>query len=205
MRVALASKPRNAMVAAPTAVFEPFSLLETGTPFAFDTVRLRRSSSVLRSPDLLIRSRVTFRTGFGPTSAAVGTAGMADPVMNMRSVLASSVPFSLNERTVADSVVGGAWARTLVARTRGRLTARDVRKNPRFANPILFINVGSVAGELQNAITTDKNISELFRATAWPSDQPPNGKQISICRSLLSLSPRARRSRRTRRDTCLRP
>src|SRR5436190_6566743 len=138
MRVARASKPRRAIVAAPTAVFEPFSLLETGTPFAFDTVRLRRSSSVLRSPDLLIRSRVTFRTGFGPTSAAVGTAGIADPVMKTRSVVASSVPFSLNERTAADSVVGGAgpWARTLVARTRGRLTARDVRKNPRFANPI---------------------------------------------------------------------
>src|SRR3954465_12106103 len=145
IRVARASKPRRAIVAAPTAVFEPFSLLETGTPFAFDTVRLRRSSSVLRSPDLLIRSRVTFRTGFGPTSAAVG---MADPVTNTRSVVASCVPFSLNERTVADSVAGS-WATTLVARTRGRLTARDARKNPRFANPILFINVPSVAGGLQ--------------------------------------------------------
>src|SRR6476619_944673 len=141
MRVARASNPRRAIVAAPTAVFEPFSLLETGTPFAFDTVRLRRSSSVVRSPDLLIRSRVTLRTGFGPTSAAVGMAGMADPVMSTRSVVASSVPFSLKERTVVDSVAGGggAWARTLVARTRGRLTARDVRKIPRFANPILFI------------------------------------------------------------------
>src|SRR5437764_7437644 len=138
MRVARASNPRNAIVAAPTAVLEPFSLLETGTPFAFDTVRLRRSSSVLRSPDLLIKSRVTLRTGLGPTSAAVG---MADPVTNTRSVVASSVPFSLNERTVAGSVVGGAgsWARTLVARTRGRLTARGIRKNPNRGKPSLII------------------------------------------------------------------
>src|SRR3954454_3773641 len=166
MRVARASKPRSAIVAAPTAVFDPFSLLETGTPFAFDTVRLRRSSSVLRSPDLLIRSRVTFRTGFGPTSAAVG---MADPVTNTRSVVASCVPFSLNERTVADSVAGGAgsWARTLVARTRGRLIARDVRKNPKFANPILFINFPSVAGGLQNEIESDKKFRKYFA-------RPPN-------------------------------
>src|SRR2546423_3908772 len=138
MRVARASKPRRAIVAAPTAVFEPFSLLETGTPFAFDTVRLRRSSSVLRSPDLLIRSRVTFRTGFGPTSAAVG---IADPVTNTRSVVASSVPFSLNDRTVGAVVVVGAgfWARTLVARTRGKLTARGIRKNPNAANLGLII------------------------------------------------------------------
>src|ERR1043165_1811046 len=124
MSVARASNPRKAIVAAPTAVFEPFSLLETGTPFALATGRLRRSSSVFRSPDLLIRSRVTLRTGFGPTSAAVG---IADPVTNTRSVEASSVPFSLKDRTEgADCVVGGdgSWARTLVARTRGKLTAR---------------------------------------------------------------------------------
>src|SRR2546421_7919162 len=138
MSVARASKPRNAIVAAPTAVFEPFSLLETGTPFAFATGRFRRSSSVLRSPDLLIRSRVTFRTGFGPTSAAVG---MADPVTNTRSVVASSVPFSLNDRTVAVSVVVGAgfWARTLVASISGKLTARGARKNPRWVNLGLII------------------------------------------------------------------
>src|SRR5437588_3158953 len=132
MSVARASKPRRAIVAAPTAVFEPFSLLETGTPFAFATGRLRRSSSVLRSPDLLIKSRVTLRTGFGPTSAAVG---MADPVTNARSVVASSVPFSLNDRTVAVSVVvGGLWARMLVARMSGKLTARGARKNPRWVH-----------------------------------------------------------------------
>src|SRR3954452_4502634 len=138
MSVARASNPRNAIVAAPTAVFDPFSLLETGTPFALDTVRLRRSSSVLRSPDLLIRSRVTFNTGLGPTSLAVGR---ADPVTNTRSVVASSVPFSLNERTGADSVVAGAvsWARTLDARTRSRLAARGVRTDPNFANPSLII------------------------------------------------------------------
>src|SRR3954465_6140485 len=138
IRVARASKPRRAIVAAPTAVFEPFSLLETGTPFALATGRLRSSSSVLRSPDLLIRSRVTFRTGFGPTSAAVG---IAEPVTNTRSVVASWVPFSLKERTDAVSVVGGvgSWARTVAAKTRGRLTARRVRKNPSFANLISFI------------------------------------------------------------------
>src|SRR3981081_4515273 len=138
MSDARASKPRNAIVAAPTAVFDPFSLLETGTPFAFATGRLRRSSSVLRSPDLLIRSRVTFRTGLGPTSAAVG---MADPVTNTRSVVASSVPFSLNDRTVGPVVVvgAGAWARTLVARTRGKLTARGIRKNPNWVNLSLII------------------------------------------------------------------
>src|SRR5438067_11009711 len=139
MSVARASKPRRAIVAAPTAVFEPFSLLETGTPFAFATGRLRRSSSVLRSPDLLLRSRVTLRTGFGPTSAAVR---MADPVTNTRSVVASCVPFSLNDRTVAlVSVVVGAgfWARMLVARTNGKLTARGARKHPRSVNLGLII------------------------------------------------------------------
>src|SRR3981081_4777646 len=136
MSDARASKPRNAIVAAPTAVFDPFSLLETGTPFAFATGRLRRSSSVLRSPDLLIRSRVTFKTGLGPTSAAVG---MADPVTNTRSVVASSVPFSLNDRTVGVAVGAGAWARTLVARTRGKLTASDVRRNPNVTNLGLII------------------------------------------------------------------
>src|SRR2546423_8082332 len=139
MSVARASKPRSAIVAATTAVFEPFSLLETGTPFALATGRLRRSSSVLRSPDLLIRSRVTLRTGFGPTSAAVG---MADPVTNTRSVVASSVPFSLNDRTVAAvSVVVGAgfWARTLVARTRGKLRESGAPKNPNFGNLGLII------------------------------------------------------------------
>src|SRR2546423_8658333 len=136
MSVARASNPRNAVVAAPTAVFDPFSLLETGTPFAFATGRLRRSSSVLRSPDLLIRSRVTFRTGLGPTSAAVG---MADPVTNTRSVVASSAPFSLNDRTVGAVVGAGSWARTLVARTRGKVTARGIRKNPNAANLGLII------------------------------------------------------------------
>src|SRR2546423_5925636 len=139
MSVARASNPRNAVVAAPTAVFDPFSLLETGTPFAFATGRFRRSSSVLRSPDLLIRARVTLRTGLGPTSAAVG---MADPVTNTRSVVASSVPFSLNERTVGPVSVGGgegSWARTLVARTRGKLTTTAARKNPNWANPSLII------------------------------------------------------------------
>src|SRR5947207_252471 len=125
MRVARASKPRNAIVAAPTAVFEPFSLLETGTPFAFATGRLRRSSSVLRSPDLLIRSRVTFSTGFGPTSAAVG---MADPVTKTRSVLASVA----GARTAS-------CANALDAMPRGTPTARVIRQNPNFTNPILII------------------------------------------------------------------
>src|ERR1051326_3187453 len=136
MRVARASNPRRAIVAAPTAVFEPFSLLETGTPFALATGRLRRSSSVFRSPDLLIRSRVTLRTGFGPTSAAVG---IADPVTNTRSVEASSVPFSLKDLTCAAGEAAVSCANAAEARTRQRLTARDARKNPKFANPILII------------------------------------------------------------------
>src|SRR5438477_8132905 len=161
MSVARASKPRRAIVAAPTAVFEPFSLLETGTPFAFATGRLRRSSSVLRSPDLLIRSRVTLRTGFGPTSAAVG---MADPVTNTRSVVASSVPFSLNDRTVAVvSVVVGAgfWARTLVATMRGKLTARVVRKNPSFDNLGLIICVSFGSRRISKMIV--RHSRQLFR------------------------------------------
>src|SRR5947207_9046936 len=161
MRVARASKPRRAIVSEPTVVFEPFSLLETGTPFAFDTVRLRRSSSVLRSPDLLIKSRVTLRTGLGPTSAAVG---MADPVTNTRSVVASSVPFSLNDRTVAVvSVVVGAgfWARTLVAKTRGKLSASGARKNPNFANLGLIIRVSFGSRRISKMIV--RHSRQLFR------------------------------------------
>src|SRR5215471_19727550 len=47
--------------------------------------RFRRNSSVLRSPDLVIASRLKFRTGFGPTSSAVG---IFEPVTIMRSAVA---------------------------------------------------------------------------------------------------------------------
>src|SRR5213595_94815 len=76
MRVALASKPRRAIVAAPTAVLEPFSLFEIGIMFALAMGRLWRNCSVVNSPDLLIS------TGFGPTSSAVG---MFEPVTITRS------------------------------------------------------------------------------------------------------------------------
>src|SRR6266487_9833 len=42
MRVALASKPRSAIVAAPTAVLEPFSLFEVGM---FEPVTMTRAAS----------------------------------------------------------------------------------------------------------------------------------------------------------------
>ncbi len=71
------------MEAAPEV--NPVALFDTGTPLAFATGRLRMSSSALRSPRLLIKSRLMFKTGFGPTSSAVG---MLEPVTMTRSASA---------------------------------------------------------------------------------------------------------------------
>src|SRR5256886_8552149 len=125
MRVALASKPRSATVAAPTAVLEPFSLFEIGTTFAFTTGRLRRNCSVVCSPDLLMLSRLKSKTGFGPTSSAVG---MFEPVTMTRS--ASAV-------AGAGAAPGGGGGRGFCANAfdaimRGIPTqaARVMRRNP---------------------------------------------------------------------------
>ena len=89
-RVALGSNPRSEIDAAPGV--NPVALFEIGTPFALATGRLRNSSSAFRSPDLLIKSRLMFKTGFGPTSSAVG---MFEPVTMTRSASAWRWPAAL--------------------------------------------------------------------------------------------------------------
>src|SRR4051812_28262541 len=64
---------------------KPVPLLEIGTPPPLATGRFLISSSAVRSDDLLIRSRLMLRTGFGPTSCAVG---ILEPVTMIRSAWA---------------------------------------------------------------------------------------------------------------------
>src|SRR6266478_1661453 len=126
MRVALASKPRSAIVAAPTVVLEPFSLFEIGIMFALAMGRLWRNCSVVRSPDLLIESRLYVSTGFGPTSSAVG---MFEPVTMTRS--ASAVAAG-GAAPCGGGGGGGFCANALDAIMRGIPTqaARVMRRNP---------------------------------------------------------------------------
>src|SRR5947207_3953403 len=135
MRVALASKPRSATVAAPTAVLEPFSLFEIGTTFAFTTGRLRRNCSVVCSPDLLMLSRVKSKTGFGPTSSAVG---MFEPVTMTRS---ASAVVGGGAAPVSVCSGGRFCANALDAIMRGIPTqaARVMRRNPNIESPVLII------------------------------------------------------------------
>jgi hypothetical protein len=63
---------------------------------------------------------------------------MADPVTNTRSVVASCAPFALTA-VPAGRVATASCANALDAMTRGKLTARVIRKNPNFTNPILII------------------------------------------------------------------
>ena len=81
--MALGSKPRSEMEEAPGV--NPVLLFESGTPLALATGRFLSSASALRSPDLLIKSRLIFNTGLGPTSSAVG---MFEPVTMTRSASA---------------------------------------------------------------------------------------------------------------------
>ena len=116
-----------------------------------DAVRIRdrkiaQNSSVVRSPVLLIRSRVTLMTGFGPTSFAVG---IAEPVTKTRSavatsVLGSAVPWALTGAgTCASWTASGAnaWAKAGDAVMKSTLTpiARALRKNSNFVDRVLDI------------------------------------------------------------------
>src|SRR6266480_3073750 len=134
MRVALASKPRSATVAAPTAVLEPFSLFEIGTTFAFTTGRLRRNCSVVCSPDLLMLSRLKSKTGFGPTASAVG---MFEPVTMTRSASAVAGVGA----APGGGGGGGFCANAFDAIMRGTPTqaARAMRRNSNLESPLLVI------------------------------------------------------------------
>ncbi len=83
--VLLASKPRREMDEAPGV--RPTPLFELGTPLGPATVVFLINSSAVRSPDFSIKSRVMVRTGFGPTSSAVG---IIEPVTITRSTSASA-------------------------------------------------------------------------------------------------------------------
>src|SRR5213075_2318922 len=135
MRVALASKPWSATVAEPTAVLEPFSLFEIGTTFAFTTGRLRRNCSVVYSPDLLMLSRLKSKTGFGPTSSAVG---MFEPVTMTRS--ASAVAGA--GAAPGGGGGGGFCANAFDAIMRGIPTqaARVMRRNANLESPVVVMN-----------------------------------------------------------------
>src|SRR4029077_4823922 len=143
MRVALASKPRSAIVAAPTVVLEPFSLFEIGIMFALAMGRLRRNCSVVSSPVLLMLSRSYVSTGFTPTSSAVG---MFEPVTMTRA--ASAVAGA----GVAPSG-GGLCANALDAMMRDIPTviARAGRKNPRFICSVFISLIGFKDGRNEDA------------------------------------------------------
>jgi len=81
--VSLGSKPRGEMDDAPGVL--PAPLFEVGTPLGPATVVFLINSSAVRSPDFSIKSRLIVKTGFGPTSSAVG---MFDPVTMTRSTSA---------------------------------------------------------------------------------------------------------------------
>ena len=185
MRVARASKPRSAIVAAPTAVFVPFSLFETGTPLAFAIGRLRRNSSVLRSPDFVIDSRLKFRTGLGPTSSAVG---MFEPVTMMRSVVVSVLPAlaagagafgagtpgaGVVDRWAVDVAASAAAAFGLptascalaldpITRSVVTPTARAVWKNPDFGHPVLIISLVRLQKGLMKGFEAFKIFFQFF-------------------------------------------
>src|SRR6266403_891533 len=135
MRVALASKPRSAIVAAPTVVLEPFSLFEIGIMFALAMGRLWRNCSVVRSPDLLMLSRLYVSTGFGPTSSAVG---MFEPVTMTR---AASAAAGVGAAPMSVDSGGRFWANAFDAIMKGIPTqaARVMRRNPNLQSPILIM------------------------------------------------------------------
>src|SRR5204863_9276895 len=150
MRVALASKPRRAIVAAPTAVLEPFSLFEVGIMLALAMGRLWRNCSVVVLPDMLRFSRLYVSTGFGPTSSAVG---IFEPVTMMRSASAAggagaaaaggagAAPVGSGGAAAPVSDGGGFCANAFDAIMRGIPTqaARVMRRNPNLESPILFM------------------------------------------------------------------
>src|SRR5213593_494173 len=137
MRVALASKPRSAIVAAPTVVLEPFSLFEIGIMFALAMGRLWRNCSVVRSPDLLMLSRLYVSTGFGPTSSAVG---MFEPVTMTRSAVAAAgkiFPWASRAGVGATTCAGRFDTMAKKIAPRNAL----LRNNPHFGSWNLFIFV----------------------------------------------------------------
>src|SRR5450432_1803740 len=169
MRVARASKPRRAIVAAPTAVLVPFSLFETGTPFAFAIGRLRKSSSVLRSPDFEIVSRLKLKTGFGPTSSAVG---IFEPVTMIRSVVAWVLPALVAGAFGAGAPGGGAPARLtascataleITASDNTPPTARAARKHPNLERFVLFISLLGLMKGIMNRPEAFKTFLNLFQ------------------------------------------
>src|SRR5439155_26834766 len=135
MRVALSSKPRRAIVAAPTAVLEPFSLFEIAIMFALAMRRLWRNCSVVNSPDLVMFSRLYVSTGLGPTSSAVG---IFEPVTMTRWASAAG-----GAGAAPMSVDSGArfWADAFDAIMRGIPTqaARVMRKNPNLQSAVLVM------------------------------------------------------------------
>src|SRR5438309_9433722 len=151
MRVALASKPRSAIVAAPTVVLEPFSLFEIGIMFALAMGRLWRNCSVVRSPDLLMLSRLYVSTGFGPTSSAVG---MFEPVTMTRSASAAA------GAGAAPSGGGGFCANALDAMPRSipTVVGRPARKIPKFACSGFMSLIGFKDGRNEDA----KRVQDFF-------------------------------------------
>src|SRR4051812_35768690 len=79
-------------------------LFELGTPLGPATVVFRINSSAVRSPDFSITSRLIVRTGFGPTSSAVG---IIDPVTMTRSASA-----------VAAGLIATSWPNAIESRTK---------------------------------------------------------------------------------------
>src|SRR5215831_15638748 len=85
----------------------PTPLLELGTPFGPATVTFLIRSAAVRSPDLSMYSRVSTKTGFGPTSSAVG---MLEPVTMTSSIVTL-------DRS-GDGVGGASWPNVMGAQSR---------------------------------------------------------------------------------------
>src|SRR5437868_6605648 len=162
-RVASGPRPRSEIADAPGV--KPVPLLEIGRPPPLATGRFLISSSAVRSPDLLIRSRLMFKTGFGPTSSAVG---MFEPVTIMRSV--SAVP-PVAVAPAAGAAVGvGFCAKTPVTARSGidAPTARAVRTRPNLLTTVLIISfsIGVWLGlgvRIKEEIGGDKRFFSIFQ------------------------------------------
>src|SRR5205823_14211641 len=160
--VALGSKPRSETAAAPTAVFEPFSLFETGITLELTIGRLSRNCSVLGLPDFCMFSWVKVSTGFGPTSSAVG---MLEPVTMTRSAVAvaaagAGTTFPCALRAGAGDGACAERLKTMAKKIASR--TETLRSNPHPTSRIFFIQVRLCLEEYEKRLTTFNSFFSLF-------------------------------------------
>src|SRR4029077_6536880 len=195
MRVALASKPRRAIVAAPTAVLEPFSLFETGIMFALAMGRLWRNRSVVNSPDLVMFSRLYVSTGFGPTSSAVG---IFEPVTMTRWASAAggvgAAPMSVDSGATF-------WANAFDAIVRGIPTqaTRVMRRNTYLGCPILIMGFSFGLGWILRKVQAAPHVRFGF------IPRKPEGNSKCQAEKLCALTFQQSPSRLQPKNLCAKP